>query len=120
VDDETPLFRVTAMSPLRARLQVSESDISLFGTGAEVRITGADGTDGTAKVIIVGPTIDAGSGTREVIVELAKVGGFRPGASVTAELVPPPAAVRQSPEDQEPEATESGPAPSRRTEGAGS
>jgi hypothetical protein len=54
-----------------------------------VRLTAADGSDGTARVIIVGPTTDAGSGTREVIVELRDVGDFRPGASATAELATP-------------------------------
>ncbi len=87
VDDETPLFRVTAMAPLRARLLVPESEVASFGVGATVTITAADGTMGTARVIIVGPTIDPGSGTREVVVELAEAGDFRPGASVVAELV---------------------------------
>jgi hypothetical protein len=87
VDDEMPLFRVTAMAPLRARLMVPENELAAFGTGASVLITGADGTKGAARVILVGPTTDPGSGTREVIVELAKAEGFRPGASVTAELV---------------------------------
>lgn len=119
VDDETPLFRVTAMAPLRARLQVPESDIGSFGTGTAVTLTAADGTTGTAKVIIVGPTIDAGSGTREVIVELAKVGDFRPGASVTAALLPA-VAERQPARDEKPEPTESRPAESQTTEGAGS
>lgn len=86
VDVETPLFRVTAMAPLRARLLVPESDVASLGVGAPVLLSATDGTTGTARVIIVGPTIDPGSGTREVIVELAEVGKFRPGASVKAEL----------------------------------
>lgn len=88
VDDKTPLFRVTALAPLRARLLVPESKVAAFGAGAPVRLTAADGTTGTARVILVGPTVDPGSGTREVIVELSRVGDFRPGASVTAELIP--------------------------------
>lgn len=92
VNDKTPLFRVTALAPLRARLLVPESDVDAFGVGASVRITAADGTTGTARVIIVGPTIDPGSGTREVLVELTRVGDFRPGASVAAELVAAPTA----------------------------
>lgn len=88
VDDEMPLFRVTAMSPLRARLLVPESEVASFGTGTQVQISGADGTTGEARVILVGPTTDPASGTREVIVELVRTGDFRPGASVsvTAEL----------------------------------
>lgn len=89
VDDKTPLFRVTALAPLRARLLVPESEVGAFGVGAPVRIAAADGTTGTARVVIVGPTIDPGSGTREVIVELTRVGEFRPGASVSAEPVAP-------------------------------
>jgi RND family efflux transporter MFP subunit len=86
VDDETPLFRITAMAPLRARLLVPESDVAAFGLGARMAVTGTDGTAGTARVIIVGPTIDPGSGTREVIIQLTEPGAFRPGASVVAEL----------------------------------
>lgn len=86
VDDRMPLFRVTAMAPLRARLLVPESEVASFGAGASVRLTGADGTTGEARVVLVGPTTDPGSGTREVIVELTRAGDFRPGASVTAEL----------------------------------
>lgn len=92
VDDKTPLFRVTAMAPLRARLLVPESEVAAFAPGAAVTLTAADGAEDTARVILVGPTIDPGSGTREVIVELARAGEFRPGASATAELAEPPAA----------------------------
>ena len=91
VDDEIPLFRVTAMSPLRARLLVPETEIASFGVGAPVRLAAETGATGTARVIIVGPTVDPGSGTREVIVELRDAGDFRPGASVTAELITRPA-----------------------------
>jgi RND family efflux transporter MFP subunit len=89
VDDETPLFRVTAMAPLRARLLVAETEVAAFAPGAAVRLTAADGSEGAARVIIVSPTTDAGSGTREVIVEMTDVGDFRPGTSATAELATP-------------------------------
>lgn len=101
VDDRTPLFRVTALAPLRARLLVPESEVGAFEVGAPVTLTAADGNRATARVLLVGPTIDAGSGTREVIVELRDVGAFRPGASAIAELAPPPG----SGGDPEPRAT---------------
>jgi hypothetical protein len=41
------------------------------------------GRTASARVIIVAPTVDPGSGTREVIVELRDVGEFKPGASIT-------------------------------------
>jgi RND family efflux transporter MFP subunit len=83
VEEGTPLFRVTAMSPLRARLLVPELHGAAFRIGAPALVAGANGTSATARVLVVGPTVDPGSGTREVIVELADANGFRPGATVT-------------------------------------
>ncbi len=88
VTEGTPLFRVTAMSPLRARLLVPESRASRFVTGAPVEVRGAAGATATARIILVGPTVDPGSGTREVVLELAEPGDFRPGASITVESSP--------------------------------
>jgi RND family efflux transporter MFP subunit len=85
VDETEPLFRVTSMSPLRARLLVPEDDIGRFTEGEPVTVSDAAGRSGTALVIIVAPTVDAGSGTREVVVEMRDVGEFRPGASVIVE-----------------------------------
>ena len=108
VDDETPLFRVTAMAPLRARLLVPESGVAEFARGAPVRLVAADGSEGIAEVILVSPTTDPGSGTREVIVELARVGDFRPGASATAELAAPEEATGpDSSPDSSPDASSS-------------
>lgn len=81
-----PLFRVTALSPLRARILVPEGRGTAFEPGAPVELSGREGQTATAQIILVSPTIDPGSGTREVIVELAEPDGFRPGASVTARL----------------------------------
>ncbi len=89
VEDETPLFRITAMRPLRARLLVPESQAVGFHVGAPVRLTGTNGQSAIARVLLLGYTIDPGSGTREVILELAEAEGFRPGSAVAAELVPP-------------------------------
>lgn len=91
----TPLFRVTAMAPLRARLLVPESSAYKFHVGATVRLTGVDNATGTARVLVVGPTVDPGSATREVIIELADPGDFRPGASVTVEPLQPQEIERQ-------------------------
>lgn len=84
----TPLFRITAMTPLRARLLIPESEAAVFRNGSSVELTGADGQTAIGQVIAVGPTVDPASGTREVIVELAKPDGFRPGAAVAALPVP--------------------------------
>jgi RND family efflux transporter MFP subunit len=85
VDETVPLFRVTATAPLRARLLVPEDDVNLFEEGDSVTVRDVAGRSGKARVIIVGPTVDPGSATREVIVELGEVGEFKPGASITVE-----------------------------------
>jgi RND family efflux transporter MFP subunit len=85
VDETEALFRVTSMSPLRARLLVPEGDVGRFAEGEPVTISDAVGRSGMGLVIIVAPTVDAGSGTREVVVEMRDVGEFRPGASVIVE-----------------------------------
>lgn len=82
VEPETPLFRVTAMAPLRARLLVPERNVVAFRRGATTRVTGTDGAAAEARVLLVGPTVDAASGTREVILELRTTSGFLPGAEV--------------------------------------
>jgi membrane fusion protein (multidrug efflux system) len=85
IKGNTPLFRITAMAPLRARLLVPEIRASAFLKGAPVRITGSASESATARVLVVSPTVDPGSGTREVIVELSEPNGFRPGAAVLIE-----------------------------------
>ncbi len=82
VDETEPLFRVTALSPLRARLLVPEEQVDEFSIGDPVPIRDADNHTVMGEVIIVGPTVDPGSGTREVIIEIRQVGEFRPGASI--------------------------------------
>ena len=52
---------------------------------------GVDGVRAEARVLLVGPTVDPGSGTREVILEVAEPGGFLPGAAAVAEPVRPEA-----------------------------
>lgn len=84
VEEGQPLFRVTAMSPLRARLLVPEDQAGAFRVGSSVMLNGVTGESATARVILMSPTIDPGSGTREVIVELSKIEEFRPGAAIAA------------------------------------
>jgi RND family efflux transporter MFP subunit len=88
VDLGVALFRVTAMAPLRARLLVPETESASFAIGSAVELRGTDGQIGTARVLVISPTINAASGTREVVVDLAETGGFRPGAAVIAKPLP--------------------------------
>jgi RND family efflux transporter MFP subunit len=88
VADGTPLLRVTATAPLRARLLVPEIRAAAFRPGTRVGLTGADGERAEARVLLVGPTVDPASGTREVILDVEEPGGLLPGAAATAEPAP--------------------------------
>lgn len=80
------LFRVTALAPLRVAVHVPESDARGIGVGAGGFVVGLDGGGARATVIRASPNIDAASGTRELILELAPGSTMRPGASVTVRL----------------------------------
>lgn len=81
------VFRVTQMSPLRARLLVPEERSQDFQEGDRVLLSDTDGGRDTARVVVVAPSIDPASGTREVIVELTNPDGFQPGQTVVARLL---------------------------------
>jgi RND family efflux transporter MFP subunit len=83
------LFRVTALGPLRVRVHVPEGAAAGLAVGAAVAVGARDGGAlARARVVRAAPTIDAASGTREVIVELLPGAprSMRPGNSVTVRL----------------------------------
>jgi RND family efflux transporter MFP subunit len=85
IEPGTPLFRITALAPLRARVLVPERQAGAFRPGASVRVTGVDGVSGDGRIVLLSPTVDPASGTREVVVELVTPSGFLPGAEVIVE-----------------------------------
>lgn len=86
------LFRVSALGPLRVSVHVPEGSGDRLRPGAVGEVVGADGTTARARVIRASPVIDAASGTREVVLQVAagggggSAGGLRPGASVTVRV----------------------------------
>lgn len=82
VDDATPLFRVTTLAPLRARLLVPEAEAAGLAIGAPVTLSGVAGAAADGRVVLLAPVVDPGSGTREVVVELVERGALLPGAEV--------------------------------------
>jgi len=101
-DDNTPLFRLVASGPLRARVDLPESLLPgvMLGGRATVELDQMAGESHSAKVVFVSPAVDAASGTAPVIVELPSKGrALRPGASVTVrlELAPPASAETRAP-----------------------
>lgn len=80
------LFRVTALNPLLAQVRVPESGASGIRTGSTAQVIGPGGAGAEARVIRASPAIDAGSGTREVVIELAPGSRMAPGSSVTVRV----------------------------------
>jgi RND family efflux transporter MFP subunit len=80
------LFRVAALAPLRASVRVPEGGARGITTGSRAEVDGLDGVVARATVFRVSPTIDAASGTREVVIELAPGSGLRSGTGVSIRL----------------------------------
>jgi RND family efflux transporter MFP subunit len=80
------LFRVTALAPVLAAVRVPENSSAGLRVGATARVLTARGASAEAKVVRASPVIDAASGTREVVLQLASGSGVTPGSSVTVQL----------------------------------
>jgi RND family efflux transporter MFP subunit len=80
------LFRVSALGPLRVSVRVPEGAVGRLRTGGAAQILGQGGTSTHGTVIRASPAIDAASGTREFIVQLAPGSGLLPGAAVTVRV----------------------------------
>jgi RND family efflux transporter MFP subunit len=80
------LFRVTAMSPLLARVRVPEAAAADLKPGLAAEVAATDGATARARLVQASPAIDPASGTREAVLELAPGSHLLPGASVTVRL----------------------------------
>lgn len=79
------LFRVTAMAPILALVQVPESQAAGIKVGSTAEVVGATGA-GSARVIRAAPIVDAASGTRQFVLQLTGGRGLVPGGSVTVRM----------------------------------
>jgi RND family efflux transporter MFP subunit len=79
------IVRVTALAPLRTAIHLPEAEAAEFAAGATASVAGPGGS-ARATVIRVAPSVDAASGTRELVLELTGSATLRPGASVTVRL----------------------------------
>ncbi|HUR94628.1 MAG TPA: efflux RND transporter periplasmic adaptor subunit [Gemmatimonadales bacterium] len=86
VNSGDTLFQVTGLAPVLARVRVPESSAFGLSVGSTAQVTGARGETASARVIRASPVIDAASGTREVILQLAPGARLTPGSSVTVRL----------------------------------
>jgi RND family efflux transporter MFP subunit len=80
------LFRVTALAPVLATVRVPEAALAGLRVGAPARVLTAGGASAAARVVRASPVLDAASGTREVVVQLAQGAAATPGSSVTVQL----------------------------------
>ena len=86
-----PLFKITAFEPLLARIYVPEKELLNMkkGTPVEVLPTSFPGSRASGWVEYISPTVDAGSGTFEVIVRVKRDPAqkmLRPGVAVSVRL----------------------------------
>ena len=85
-DDNVPLFRITAMSPLLARIYVSEDQINLLSVGMKAEFTSSRFGQQkiTARIKWISSVIDPASGMASVILEIRDAPGrslLKPGTS---------------------------------------
>lgn len=80
------LFRVTALAPVLATVRVPEAAATGLRVGASARVLTAGGRSAAARVIRASPVLDAASGTRELVLQLAPATGMTPGSAVTVQV----------------------------------
>jgi RND family efflux transporter MFP subunit len=80
------LFRVTALAPVLATVRVPEAAAAGLRVGAPARVLTAGGASAQARLIRASPVLDAASGTREVVLQLAPGSAMTPGSSVSVQL----------------------------------
>lgn len=80
------LFRLTGLAPVLAAVRVPEGPAFGIKIGAGAEVVGPRGEIARARVVRASPVIDAGSGTREVVLQLVGGTPLPPGSSVTVRL----------------------------------
>lgn len=86
-DKADPLFKVTAMEPLLARIYVPEKDLLVLRRGAPVDVVPVSFPEArtTGAVEFISPTVDAASGLLQVIIRVRRDPAraiLRPGLAV--------------------------------------
>ncbi len=80
------LFKVTALAPMLATVRVPETAAFGLTVGSTAQVIGPGGERATARMVRASPVIDAASGTREVVLQVAPGAKLTPGASVTVRI----------------------------------
>lgn len=98
VESGDSLFRVTSMEPLLVAVHVPDSLAAGLRVGTPARVVGEEGRGAAARVVRASPMVDAASGTRELVLQVAAGAGV-PGAEVTVQLGGRPRSVVVLPRD---------------------
>jgi RND family efflux transporter MFP subunit len=81
------LFRLTEPAPLFARIRIPESSARLVRIGESATIVGSETGRVAATIVHAAPIVDAASGTREVVLRVARPEpGLISGANVVVQL----------------------------------
>lgn len=94
-DKNDPLFKVTAVEPLLARVYLPEQDLLQVKVGDRVDVVAEHFPDvrTTGEVQFISPSVDAGSGTFQVVIRVKRDPGrsvLRPGTSVKVRFAKTP------------------------------
>lgn len=99
ISDVTPLFKITALEPLFARVYLNESWLDRLRVGDSVSVVSSKfpRAHSMGRISFLAPVIDSASGTFQVIVTLPRDRDriFRPGSSVKLNFSPRRAATRE-------------------------
>lgn len=94
-DENIPLFKVTAPEPLLARVYLPEEELLNVRVGDRVEILPVKFPDAKTwgSVQFISPTVDAASGTFQVLIRVHRLRGksaLRPGIAVKVQFAKPP------------------------------
>jgi membrane fusion protein, multidrug efflux system len=91
-DNNEPLFKITAVEPLLARVYLPEEELLRVKVGDKVEVVPDRFPDAktTGEVQFISPTVDAGSGTFQVVIRVRREPArtvLRPGIAVKVRFV---------------------------------
>ncbi len=92
IEDTAPLFKVSSLEPLIARLYLGERWLDRLRVGDRVAVASSQFPDATSagRIAFLSPVLDPASGTFQVIVAVPRDSGhiFRPGSAVKVTFSP--------------------------------
>lgn len=93
-DKDDPLFKITAVEPLLARVYLPEQDLLRVKVGDKVEVVPDRFPDArtTGEVQFISPAVDAASGTFQVVIRVRREAArtvLRPGISVKVRFLKP-------------------------------